>query len=596
MITLVLLLGASVLLALHAYWYYPYLSDDALISLRYAERLLSGEGLTWTDGRPVEGYSNLLWVLLVAGIGLFHIDLIDAVRILGLTCTIATFAAVLYALRDEKHAAPLTALTFLALSGPVAAWAVGGLEQPLVAALLGWSVALARPRLHGDIGHRPLSLLLGLLCVTRPDGPIFVVALITARCIASPRPSLSSLVRLLIFPVVFYVGQLAFRLFYYGEWVPNTALVKIYFTAHAVDFGWAYVISGLWSLAPFSLFALAAMLWLSLVRTTRALGLLLLCLTIPWLFYVTTIGGDIFPAWRHFVPMTVVFAIAVGLGVDRVLNHCRRRWAQAALGIGLALSCILYLNTQLHDIRNQVALRERWVWDGQVLGLVLKKAFGEQKPLYAVDNAGCLPYFSELPALDMLGLNDHYLARHPPPTFGTGILAHELGDGDYLWQRRPDLISFCLPDGSETSCFSGGKQLQALPDFHQQYSMVRFLGLHPYPLTAIVWVLKYSKKIGILDEGNRIEIPGFMFATQGSAAYLNKNGTLVTPVTVQWPAAVVLDRELTSEWVADIISTNSQGLVVEFQTPEPGKTRIVLSTTSEEIIEISGMVFEKIGG
>ena len=44
--------------------YYPFLSDDALISLRYASRLLQGKGLTWTDGPPVEGYSNLLWTLL----------------------------------------------------------------------------------------------------------------------------------------------------------------------------------------------------------------------------------------------------------------------------------------------------------------------------------------------------------------------------------------------------------------------------------------------------------------------------------------------------------------------------------------------------
>ena len=41
----------------------PFIADDAFISLRYARRLLDGHGLTWTDGQPVEGYSNLLWVL-----------------------------------------------------------------------------------------------------------------------------------------------------------------------------------------------------------------------------------------------------------------------------------------------------------------------------------------------------------------------------------------------------------------------------------------------------------------------------------------------------------------------------------------------------
>src|SRR5687768_11268585 len=42
---------------------WPWVVDDAFISLRYADRLVAGDGLTWTDGERVEGYSNLLWVL-----------------------------------------------------------------------------------------------------------------------------------------------------------------------------------------------------------------------------------------------------------------------------------------------------------------------------------------------------------------------------------------------------------------------------------------------------------------------------------------------------------------------------------------------------
>ncbi|HVR20316.1 MAG TPA: hypothetical protein VMS65_11485, partial [Polyangiaceae bacterium] len=60
-VTLVVLLGVALLL--HALHYYPFISDDALISLRYARRFAQGLGLTWTDGERVEGYTNLLWVL-----------------------------------------------------------------------------------------------------------------------------------------------------------------------------------------------------------------------------------------------------------------------------------------------------------------------------------------------------------------------------------------------------------------------------------------------------------------------------------------------------------------------------------------------------
>ena len=65
--TLVLLSLAGLLL--HAFHYLPFLEDDALIAFRYADRLLHGAGLTWTDGPRVEGYSCLLWVLLLALFG-----------------------------------------------------------------------------------------------------------------------------------------------------------------------------------------------------------------------------------------------------------------------------------------------------------------------------------------------------------------------------------------------------------------------------------------------------------------------------------------------------------------------------------------------
>ena len=71
-------------LAAHAYQYLPFIADDALISLRYSERLTDGQGLTWNDGERVEGYSNLLWVLLCAALGWLGLDMITAVRALGL--------------------------------------------------------------------------------------------------------------------------------------------------------------------------------------------------------------------------------------------------------------------------------------------------------------------------------------------------------------------------------------------------------------------------------------------------------------------------------------------------------------------------------
>ncbi|MCX7699176.1 MAG: hypothetical protein N2114_06915, partial [Candidatus Goldbacteria bacterium] len=75
----------------HAAYYLPFIADDALISLQYAKRFLAGKGLTWTDGIPVEGYSNFLWIILISFLGLFKIDLIISVRVLGVIFFFITF-------------------------------------------------------------------------------------------------------------------------------------------------------------------------------------------------------------------------------------------------------------------------------------------------------------------------------------------------------------------------------------------------------------------------------------------------------------------------------------------------------------------------
>src|SRR3989442_1472314 len=44
-----------------------FLGDDSFISFRYARHLAAGRGLVWNPGERVEGYTNFLWVILMAG-------------------------------------------------------------------------------------------------------------------------------------------------------------------------------------------------------------------------------------------------------------------------------------------------------------------------------------------------------------------------------------------------------------------------------------------------------------------------------------------------------------------------------------------------
>ena len=53
------------------------LADDAFISFRYSQHLAEGHGLVFNVGEKVEGYSNFLWVVLVAiPHWLFHANII----------------------------------------------------------------------------------------------------------------------------------------------------------------------------------------------------------------------------------------------------------------------------------------------------------------------------------------------------------------------------------------------------------------------------------------------------------------------------------------------------------------------------------------
>jgi len=83
-------------------------------------------------------------------------------------------------------------------------------------------------------------------------------------------------------------------------------------------------------------------------------------------------------------------------------------------------------------------------------------------------------YFEVDSLIDMLGVNDRHIARTRPPRFGAGPLSHELGDGEYVLARKPDLIIFGVPRGQASAKYLSGRQMQADPDFFRLYRLVYF--------------------------------------------------------------------------------------------------------------------------
>lgn len=602
---LVLFLAFWGILAIHACLYLPFVADDALISLRYADRLIEGKGLTWTEGRPVEGYSNLLWVLLVALLGAAKVDLIAAARILGFVCMGVVILAVLLWYSRERNGetgwpAVCLGLLFFTLATPVAVWTIGGLEQPLLAASLAVAIVCCwRAIEDGDTNARALvgaSFALGLICLTRPDGPIFTVAAVAGIMLgrsAARRPVAGAYMVLLpLFPAAFYGGQLAFRLAYYGEWIPNTALVKITPSAHHLQMGMMYGAGGVLALAPFSFLAFGSML-VGLRDKARMERIVLLYTLLGfWLFYFVLVGGDVMPAYRHFVPLIVIGAFALIEGADmlgRWLENRPGSWRVAA-GAILALLFVPFMAIQLHAPENRRAVEERWEWEGKVLALVLKEAFSDEQPLLAVTAAGCLPYWSELPCLDMLGLNDYHIARHKPEIIGRGRLGHEMGDGAYVFGRRPDIICFHI--GSKYDSFRSGEEMMGMDEFFEQYSPVRVRGTNPHAFTGTLWFLKESEKIGIRRSPDQIRIPGFLLNGNPDTVARLDGGRLVVSVVADEPATMSLEGVAPADWTVAVKSPDADKLTSRLDYRDED-VQIMLNTKSPNPVVVEEVILRK---
>ena len=529
---------SAALLGLHIWVWGFYISDDAFISMRYAQRLLDGHGLTWTDGPPVEGYSNLLWVLATATLGALGVDLVVATKALGVACTLGVVAVLGRHFGREPVGAWVAGVS-VASSASIALWAVGGLEQPLLCLL--WAVALAGlgRALSAPGGAAPRDVFvpagaLALACLTRPDTPLLVACLTLGWFLAAgqDRRAARSAFTLAAIPAAATLAQVGLRLVLYGDVVPNTARVKVRPSEAHTDAGALWTAQALDNHLPLlALAALAFVAW-PVGEPTRARVRLALPVLGGWLAYLVWVGGDIFPAFRHFAPMVVLLAWLAGSAAAGLA--ARRR----GLGLAVAAAAPLALGWMTADQHTHPVVwrahNEAWVLAGLEVGHTMGAAFAAQQPLLAVSPAGSMPYGSGLPALDMLGLNDAHISRVESEG---GWIGHELGDGDYVFERAPDLVFFCGPKGGAHPCFGSEQQLAARPDWAETYALVSWSTGGADPVDFQPWVRRQGR-IGVQLRGDVATVPGWLLAEGGGVARPSTPGALVLHLAAHTEAAL----------------------------------------------------------
>ncbi|WP_288244115.1 hypothetical protein [uncultured Chryseobacterium sp.] len=509
-----------VIFSLGCYYHYPFLSDDSLISLRYVQRFIDGKGLTWNDGHPVEGYSNLLWILIISFLGKLGMDLILAARILGIACSIGTLAVIssYFNAKNSKKEYVFLAVFLLVTTPSFTVWAIGGLEQPLYIFLLTLTLTEVS-KIVNDRSERMylLPLWLGLLAITRPDGFLFTIltAIFLLFVFRKNRKDLIKVTLVVLVPSLFLLGQLIFRYNFYGEMVPNTALVKVKITLHHVLRGGFYIFKAFFGTLLLSSLGLYCLFYL-VYKKKNLFGFYLLLNVAAWTAYVITVGGDIFPAFRHYYVVLILLVFAIIFG----LNEMQFSFKTKIIKIGFIVILLLNPFFQLLIPDNQNAIYERWEFRGMKLGETLKSTFPENT-LIAVTAAGCIPYSSELPTIDMLGLNDYYTPRHPPKNFGTGMLAHELGDANYVLGRNPDVIIYHM---GAVPRFNVGDQMKTNPVFIDNY--VEVLARQSND-EHILYFNKYGKSTGIIEKGNAIKIPAYLMSSISDKESIFKNKKLL---------------------------------------------------------------------
>lgn len=263
-IIFLLLAATGAAYALH----WSFTIDDAAISFSYARNLAQGFGLgaLYPGAARVAGYSNLLWVILLAGGARLGIEALVVSKILGLVFSLGTVFLLYFTLRPYlRYKWLLLGVALLPLSLTFSFWAASGLENSLYAFLILLSVYfLLREEAaeNASRGILPVGSALSLILVgmTRPDGLVYALAGLGFKVLAlglrivgkqTERKALRmNFTRLLAWLGMFGLGYGLFRAWhywYFAAWWPNpiyakagwygTDLSRVWFEPN----GWVYL-------------------------------------------------------------------------------------------------------------------------------------------------------------------------------------------------------------------------------------------------------------------------------------------------------------------------------------------------------------------
>lgn len=417
-------------------YHFNFTQDDAYISFRYAQNWVAGHGLVYNAGERIEGYTNFLWTIWLVGGRLAGMDLVLFSKILGTFFGLATivllfrFGQVVMADKSGRGnpVASGAACLILGTTYAFAYWAISGLETAAFTFML-------TAALTAFYRRSPLAaVFLVLATLLRPEGALATV-LILAMDWLSHRKLTAYAGWMAALWALFLLPLGAFKLSYYGSLLPNPFYAKTAFGRQQLFDGARYAGQFFWHYLAAGAVALPAIFMVGRLtsRLRATMGFVLL-----YTLYIIAVGGDVLKVDRFFVPLMPILAVIVVAGFFRLIR--RRRLPLGGVAVVVAWQLFIpWEHTATFHAREK-GLTDKMSKIAMHLAAVDSTDFS-----IALSTIGIVGYrLMDHPVIDMLGLTDSVVARHPePPVEGMETTWRERKfNAAALLSRQPDYILF----------------------------------------------------------------------------------------------------------------------------------------------------------
>lgn len=430
--------------------------DDVFISFRYAKNLATGGGLVYNLGDRVEGYSNFLWVCLLAlaykigwmppffskiASGFWGLLTLWLLGWLG--------ARFLKSKEDRYQFLPAMSVFMAATSYPFVYWSITGMETSLFAFLLLLSLVAQSHDIDSNSRFPAASLIFIALALCRAEGIAFYLFSLIPKFISHRNTPVKTNVRKYLWEGLLVLSAfgifLLFRYFYYGELLPNTYYAKIGGGQWRVGLAYLYGF-----IEKYYLLILLAILGLSLpVSNQSFLRNLMVVYLLGYTCLIVFIGGDWMWHFRLFVPLLPLLWLSCGRVFVHLFDRIGRQVKLPALTYSFVV--LLFLSA-LYPMRGTFLRGSDWLealsFKVKSRDFCLEALIAETHKnlaLYlerknpgnvsvAVNHIGAFGYYANFTILDMTGLVDRHIARDPRKKF------HDKYDADYILSKKPDYV------------------------------------------------------------------------------------------------------------------------------------------------------------